>query len=106
MLKSETSKLLTLAATVDPLALTPMMVEVWHEIIGHLTYKEARAALKAHRETSTEIVKPAHIIAQVRQARADAHGIQVGVAYHPPAPAGKRWAVDVIEGLDDLELRS
>lgn len=63
MEKSQTAKLLAIAAAVDPIAVTKLTVETWHEVIGHLDFDAAREALREHRRTSTEVVRPAHILA-------------------------------------------
>ena len=65
MEKSQTAELLTIAAAVDPIAVTRLTVEAWHEVIGHLEYDAAREALREHRRTSAEGVRPAHILALV-----------------------------------------
>jgi len=53
---------LTLAAAIDPISVTQITVEAWHDVIGHLSADEVRAALREHRRTSSEVVKPVDIL--------------------------------------------
>ena len=93
MLKSQTAELLVIAAAVDPIRTDELTLEAWHEVVGHLDYGAAREALREHRRTSVEPVKPAHIIALAKKQRSSTDR---GIA-RPPAPEGRRYAVDVIE---------
>lgn len=62
MQKSQTAELLTIAAAVDPIPVTKLTVEAWHEVIGHIDYEAAREALRQHRRASSETVRPIHIL--------------------------------------------
>lgn len=76
MQKSQTARLLGKAALVDNRTIDQMTIEAWHEIVGHLDYDDALAALLKHRTESTDYLMPAHIVAGVkaiRKQRAD-HG--------------------------------
>lgn len=66
MNRHEVAQLLTIAALVDNRTVTAEATIAWHEIIGHLPYGEAAAALRAHYEGSTEWVMPAHIVGIIR----------------------------------------
>ena len=101
MNKAEIAQLLTIAAAIDPIALTEITVEAWHDAMGHLDVDDALMGLRLHRQSSAESVKPAHILGELRKARAR-HREIYGI--HPEPPAGKRWAVDAID--DPLELES
>ncbi len=91
--KSQMVEFLVVAASVDPIRVDEITVGAWYEALGHLDYGVARAALKLHRQVSTEPVKPAHIIALAKKQRSSTDR---GIA-RPPAPEGRRYAVDVIE---------
>lgn len=69
MLQSEMAELLTVARSVDRREVTPLMVAGWMEVCAGLDYAEARAALAEHHATSTEPVKPAHVLAIAHEAR-------------------------------------
>ena len=69
MLKSETAQLLGKAALIDNRKVDAATVEAWHEIIGHIDYQTALAALTIHRANSAEYLQPAHIIANISKAR-------------------------------------
>lgn len=62
----ETANLLGRAALVDGREVTPEIVAVWHEYIGHLDPRTAMAALDRHRATSDKYLEPAHIIEQAK----------------------------------------
>ena len=68
MNKTEIGQLLTLAALVDNRTVTPEAGVMWHEIIGHLSYDAAVAALKDHYAETSEWIMPAHIANRVRAA--------------------------------------
>lgn len=93
MFKSQTAELLVFASAVDPIRQDELTLEAWHEVIGHLSYEAARAALREHRATSADVVKPAHILALAKK---HVQRTDRGLA-RPPAPPGKVYAVDVIE---------
>lgn len=69
MLKSETAQLLGKAALIDNRTVDAATVEAWHEVIGHIDYDVALAALTIHRRTSSDYLVPAHITANLRKAR-------------------------------------
>lgn len=87
MEKSETAKILAKAALIDNRRIDRETVEAWHEVIGHVDYDVAMAALTIHRRTSSEYLLPAHIIANLRKAREqrtlDANRMR---ALDPPKP--------------------
>ncbi|QIK62325.1 hypothetical protein G7068_03220 [Leucobacter viscericola] len=72
MNKPQTARLLTVAASIDPIAVTELTVEAWYEALSDLDYQEARQALAEHRRTSTEHIRPAHIIELVRRQHSNA----------------------------------
>lgn len=61
MNKTETAKLLTIASMIDNRTVAPETVEAWHDVLGHLTYGLAKAAMSLHRRESTDYLMPAHI---------------------------------------------
>lgn len=69
MLKSETATLLGKAALIDNRKVDAATVEAWHEVIGHIDYRTALAALTIHRASSPDYLQPAHIIANLAKAR-------------------------------------
>ena len=93
MTLTEMAQLLTFAAAVDSRKVTDPMVLVWHQIIGDLDYGVACVALQEHRRNCPGVyLEPGHILSQVKIAvakRRELHG------FHPKAPAGLTWAVDV-----------
>lgn len=66
---SETAKILAKAQLIDNRQVDPQTIKAWHEIVGHLDYRDAMTALNTHRAESTDYLTPAHIIAQARKAR-------------------------------------
>lgn len=67
MLKSQTAELLTIAAAVDPIPVTELTVEAWHEVLGECDYAAIREALVHHRRNSSEVVRPAHLLEIIRR---------------------------------------
>ena len=67
-----------------------LAISAWYDVIGEHTYEDAVRALNRHFRNSDEYLQPVHIIRGIR-----AHREETG--YRKPAPAGKRWAIDVIE---------
>ena len=84
----ETANLLGRAALVDGREVTPEIVAVWHEYIGHLDFKTAMAALDRHRAASSAYLEPAHIIEQARVVKQlEAHDeAKTRALYALPAP--------------------
>jgi len=68
---SEVSALLTLAATVDNRIIDPLVVQGWHDAIGHLDFELARRALALHRAESIAYLVPGHITACAKRIRHD-----------------------------------
>ena len=87
MEKSETAKILAKAALIDNRRIDRETVEAWHEVIGHVPYDIAMAALTIHRRSSSEYLLPAHIISNLRKAR-EVHAIETNRmrALDPPKP--------------------
>lgn len=72
MQPSQTSSLLAELAAVDNREVTPLTVEAWHSVIGHLEYHVARRALvKARQNQAIQYVEPKHILASVAAVHAD-----------------------------------
>lgn len=88
MLKSETAQLLGKAALIDNRKVDAATVEAWHEIIGHIDYQTAMAALTIHRGSSPDYLQPAHIIAKLAKAR-NQRALEAGRsrALDPPRPS-------------------
>jgi hypothetical protein len=87
----ETANLLGRAALVDGREVTPDQVAVWHELIGHLEFQVAMAALDRHRSTSDRYLEPAHILEQAKIVRQhQAHDeAKTRAMYALPAPPSK-----------------
>ena len=69
MLRSQTARLLAKAQLIDNRTVDELTIEAWFELVGHLDFDDAMAALTEHRRTSTEWVTPAHIITGVKAIR-------------------------------------
>jgi hypothetical protein len=69
MLTSETAKLLAKAQLLDNRTVDRATVEAWHEVVGHLDYADALAALTLHRRESTEYLMPSHITKNIPRAK-------------------------------------
>ncbi|WP_378144796.1 hypothetical protein ACFJGV_15065 [Cnuibacter sp. UC19_7] len=81
--------------------MTNLTVQAWHGVLERYSFEEAKTALHAALREVPYNIRPAHIVEQIRSARAR-HTEIYGI--HPPAPEGKRWAVDVIENDPELDL--
>lgn len=105
MTREEVGHILTKAAMIDNRAVTPALIQAWHELIGDIDYADAMAALNYHRANSTEYLVPAHIIAGVRRIRADR--IERAITAAPPAAiaddaaAARRWMDQQIAAIAD-----
>ena len=89
----ETKLLLAEASAVDNRVVSDIAVAAWCDILCDIRFEAARVALREHRRTSTEYLQPAHILALAKK---HVQRTDRGLA-RPPAPPGKRYAVDVIE---------
>lgn len=101
MLKSETAQLLGKAALIDNRKVDAATVEAWHEVIGHIDYGTALAALTIHRGTSADYLMPAHITANLGKARNQrAIAESRNRALDPPRPSPRtkmpEWFRDAI----------
>jgi hypothetical protein len=72
MNRAEAATLLTLAAARDRRTIGDADVAAWAEDLADIAFVEARAALTRFFRTSTEWLKPAHIIELVKAIRVDA----------------------------------
>lgn len=101
MQKSEIAQLLAKAALLDNRKIDAATVEAWHEIIGHIDYPDALAALTIHRRTSSDYLMPAHILGNLRAAR-EARAIEANRrrALNPPKPQPRtpmpQWFRDAV----------
>lgn len=99
----ETEALLVQVAAIDSRTVTDLTIGAWQAVLADLSYHDAQQAHIAHRRSSPGVyLEPGHLIQQkriARQRREEVRGI------HPPPPAGKRWAVDVIESMPDSPAR-
>lgn len=96
----EAKMLLVEASAIDNRVVSDIAVKAWAAILSDVPYKEASKALIVHRANSTEYVQPAHIVRIVKKRRFDERWDDT--KRRPIAPAGKRYAVDVIE-MGELE---
>jgi hypothetical protein len=69
MTPDQTKTILAKAALLDNRTVDLAVIKAWHEVVGHLDYRDAMAGLDAHRAESTDYLMPAHLIAQARKAR-------------------------------------
>jgi hypothetical protein len=60
---NEAEKLLIEMSAIDNRIVSDLSITAWAEVLGGMTYADARAALLEHRRTSSEYVTPAHLIA-------------------------------------------
>lgn len=67
MTPEDTKKILAKAALVDNRMVDLAGITAWHEIIGHLDFDEALEAVTRFRQTSTDYLMPAHVIAVARR---------------------------------------
>jgi hypothetical protein len=63
----ETAAVLAKIKLGDNREVTELVVAEWHDTIGHLSYPEAVAAVKLHRQESTDYLMPAHVIRNARR---------------------------------------
>jgi hypothetical protein len=97
--KQEVGKLLTVVALVDNREINLAVVDVWHDLLSDLAVDEANEALrKFRRENPGVYLEPGHIYQIAQKARAAAASSDGGIL-RPPAPFGKRYAVDAIEQM-------
>lgn len=87
MKKSEMAMLLVFVHSVQGGGPNDLEVEAWHEIVGGLSYQDASEAARKHFREESRRLWPADLIAR-----------REGF-YRPPAPEGKRYAVDVASGV-------
>lgn len=71
MNKRETAMIVARVADIDRRTLTDTVVETWHEIIGHVPYDEALAALHIVASESVDTIKPGHLLRARPAARAE-----------------------------------
>lgn len=69
MTPDQTKMILAKAALIDNRTVDLAVIKAWHEVVGHLDYRDAMAGLDAHRAESTDYLMPAHLIAQAKKAR-------------------------------------
>jgi hypothetical protein len=67
MNKIETAGVLTKIQLGDNREITELVIDEWHDTIGHLAYADAIAAVKLHRQESTDYLQPAHVIRNARR---------------------------------------
>lgn len=108
----QTSELLTVLAAVDNREVTELTVGAWHEVIGHLDYSIARAAVVAARQNTTiPYVEPRHVLAHAetlngqreRQQRIAAAG-QVRVYATSPKPANFEALAEAAASGDPIAI--
>lgn len=59
---NEAEKLLIEMSAIDNRIVSDLAITAWAEVLGDMTYADARAALLEHRRTSSEYVTPAHLL--------------------------------------------
>ena len=95
MNQREVHQLLIEASAIDNRNVTDLTVKAWHPVLARFDYRDAVLAMREHFASSTDYLMPAHIAIGCRRIIRDRG---------PLPPAGKRWAVDVIEGPDPLTI--
>jgi hypothetical protein len=83
MTLDETVDLLTVAAAYDLRKLGESDSIAWHAAIGDLGFRDARAAVVAHYQETTERIMPAHVRLRVKEVRR----IRLEDTEIPPPPA-------------------
>lgn len=63
----ETAAVLAKVKLGDNREVTQLVVAEWHDTIGHLDYLSAIAAVRMHRQESSEYLMPVHVIRNVRR---------------------------------------
>lgn len=71
MNKSQTAKLLGLAAAFDRRTVGEADVEAWHAVLDNTAYDDAAEVVKAHYRTRRDWIMPVDVLAGVRKIRAD-----------------------------------
>lgn len=66
MTEAECAKVLAKIQLVDNRQVDRLTLAEWFDIIGHLDFQACVAAVRVHRQTSTEYLQPAHIANIVR----------------------------------------
>lgn len=63
MTKQEVAKLLAKISLIDNRKVDALTLAEWFDIVGHLDFVLAVEAVREHRQTSTDYLQPAHIVA-------------------------------------------
>lgn len=71
MNRSQTALLLGLAAAYDRRTIGEADVEAWHDVLGDISFADAKTAVKDHYRESNDWIMPAMIRKAVRKIRAD-----------------------------------
>lgn len=71
MKKAQVVDLLSVVVEFYPRQVTAETVKAWHAVLADVPFDEALAALREHVRSSTEWVLPAHLLAIVRDRRAE-----------------------------------
>ena len=62
MTEQECAKVLAKIQLVDNRQVDRLTLAEWFDIVGHLDFQAAIAAVRVHRQTSTEYLQPGHIV--------------------------------------------
>ncbi|MCU1647579.1 MAG: hypothetical protein JWN03_7854 [Nocardia sp.] len=71
MNRNETADLLSVIATYDQRTIGEADVEAWFAALGEMHYREARDAVVEHHKTSTDRIRPVHVLDLARRASND-----------------------------------
>lgn len=71
MIKQETARVLAKIQLGDNRQVDHLVLDEWHDTIGHLDFDDAIAAVKLHRQSSTDWLMPAHVISGARRVKSD-----------------------------------
>lgn len=63
----EVGKVLAKIKIIDNRKVDEIVIREWHDIIGGLNFEDAIAAVKTHRQTSTDYLMPAHVVIGAQQ---------------------------------------
>jgi hypothetical protein len=67
----ETARIVRRVCAIDRREGSDLLIATWHEIIGHMPYDEAVAALKIVASESVDTIKPGHLLRARPAARAE-----------------------------------
>ena len=67
----ETGMVLAFVSLIDNRAVSEESILAWHELLKEVEFEDAKDAVTDHFKTSTEYIRPAHIIQGARMVKMD-----------------------------------